>query len=360
MAISSSYVKIPFAAGVVGSLPRPEHVKNMLPNVPGAKSVKAAGSPEMDTAVRYAINMQEMAGLDLVSDGEWRRHAYTHVIADIVDGFTEDNRESPHRWGISITSPMEVKRPGLIAKEAEFLVESTAKATKVCIPSPYLLGVRLWEKTQSSRAYPTRDQFIEELVPILRNELIAVQSTGITIVQIDEPHLCVLVDENYRNLFDDPIYEMEFAADKINQLVDGIENVMFSLHLCRRNWGREGWGAEGGYEPIIDAINKIKVDQYVMEFSIPAAGDYSILKNLRADSLIGLGAVDCRFENIESPTTIVSRVEEAMKYVDKNRISINPDCGFSPGMQSHMSIDEPYLKLKNESLAAQILRSKYS
>ena len=57
MAISSSYVKIPFAAGVVGSLPRPEHVKNMLPNVPGAESVKAAGSPEMDTAVRYAINM---------------------------------------------------------------------------------------------------------------------------------------------------------------------------------------------------------------------------------------------------------------------------------------------------------------
>jgi len=352
-------VKIPFAAGVVGSLPRPAHIKNMLPNVPGAESVEVSGSQAMDTAVRYAINMQEMAGLDLVSDGEWRRHAYTHVIADIVDGFTEDNRKSPSRWGISITRPMEVKRPGLIAKEARFLVQSTTKATKVCIPSPYLLGVRLWEKSVSSSAYLTRNRFIEALVPILRNELLALQSTGITIVQIDEPHLCVLVDENYRSLFDDPIYEMEFAADKINQLIDGIENVMISLHLCRRNWGRQGWGAEGGYGPIMDAINKINVDQYVMEFSIPAAGDYSILKNLREDSFIGLGAVDCRFEKIESPSTIVSRVEEAMKYVDRNRLSINPDCGFSPGMQSHMSIDEPYLKLKNESLAAQILRSKY-
>ncbi len=360
LAISSSYAKIPFAAGVVGSLPRPEHVKNMLPDIPGAESVIAAGSLAMDTAVRYAINMQEMAGLDLVSDGEWRRHAYTHVIADIVDGFTADNRESPHRWGISVTSPMEIKRSGLIAKEAQFLVESTTKATKVCIPSPYLLGVRLWEKTLSSAAYPTRDEFIEALVPILRNELIAVQSTGVTIVQIDEPHLCVLVDENYRGLFDDPMYEMEFAVDKINQLIDGIENVMFSLHLCRRNWGRQGWGAEGGYEPILDAINKINVDQYVMEFSIPAAGDYSILKNLREDSLIGLGAVDCRFEDIESPETIVARVEEAMKYVDRDRLSINPDCGFSPGMQTYMSIDEPYLKLKNESLAAHILRNKYS
>ena len=331
----------------------------MLPNVPGSQSVKVSGSLAMDTAVRYAINMQEMAGLDLVSDGEWRRHAYTHVIADIVDGFTEDNRESPKRWGISITSPMEVKRSGLIAKEARFLVGSTAKATKVCIPSPYLLGVRLWDKSVSSSAYSTRNQFIEALVPILRNELIALQSTGVTIVQVDEPHLCVLVDKNYRSLFDDPIYEMEFAADKINQLIDGIENVMLALHLCRRNWGRQGWGAEGGYGPIMDVINKINVDQYVMEFSIPAAGDYSILKNLREDSYIGLGAVDCRFENIESPSTIVSRVEEAMKYVDSNRLSINPDCGFSPGIQSYMSIDEPYLKLKNESLAADILRSKY-
>ena len=92
-------MKIPFAAGVVGSLPRPAHIKNMLPNVPGAESVEVSGSQAMDTAVRYAINMQEMAGLDLVSDGEWRRHAYTHVIADIVDGFTEDNRKSPSRWG---------------------------------------------------------------------------------------------------------------------------------------------------------------------------------------------------------------------------------------------------------------------
>jgi len=360
MTVSSEYTSIPFAAGVVGSLPRPAHIKDMLPNVPGYESVRISSSSQMDTAVRYAINMQEMAGLDLVSDGEWRRHAYTHIIADIADGFSEDNRESPGRWGISVTEPLEVKRPGLIAKEAKFLVDSTNKATKVCIPSPYLLGVRLWEKAVSSSAYPTRDKFIEDLVPILRNELVDLQATGVTIVQVDEPHLCVLVDSSYRNSFDDPIYEMEFAADKINEMIDGIENVMVALHLCRRNWGRRGWGAEGGYEPIMDAINKINVDQYVLEFSIPAAGDYSILKNLREDSFIGLGAVDCRFENIESPPIIVSRVEEAMKYVDADRLSINPDCGFSPGMQSYMSIDEPYLKLKNESSAAQILRSKYS
>ena len=75
MAISQRFVETPFAAGVVGSLPRPLMVKEMLPAVPGPESAAAARSPQMDAAVRYAIAVQELAGLDLISDGEWRRRA---------------------------------------------------------------------------------------------------------------------------------------------------------------------------------------------------------------------------------------------------------------------------------------------
>ena len=123
MTISQQYTAVPFASGVVGSLPRPLMVQDMLPDVPGIESAKAAASPRMDAAVRYAIAIQEQAGLDLVSDGEWRRHAYTHIVADIATGFSADLREEPRRWGISITEPMEVVNPGLIAQEARFLVE---------------------------------------------------------------------------------------------------------------------------------------------------------------------------------------------------------------------------------------------
>ena len=223
--------------------------------------------------------------------------------------------------------------------------------TKVCVPSPYLLGVRLWEREVSSKAYPTRDSFIEALVPILRDELLS--------VQIDEPHLCVLVDPEYRDSFDDPQYEMDLAADRINEMIDGIDNVQTALHLCRRNWGRRGWGAEGGYEPIIETMKRIDVDQYVMEFSIPVAGDVAILKQLPEDKLIGLGAVDCRFEKIDTSEEIVGRVEEAMKYVDADRLSINPDCGFSPGLDGDMPLEEPYQKLRNEAAAARQLRQRY-
>ncbi len=351
---------VPFAAGVVGSLPRPRPVRDMLPDAPGEESVAATRSPQMDAAVRYAVALQETAGLDLVSDGEWRRHAYTHIIADIADGFSVDLRESPRRWGISITEPMEVRRPGLIAEEARFLVEATDRATKVCIPSPYLLGVRLWEKEVSSRAYPTRDAFIDALVPILHDELVALCDTGVSVVQIDEPHLCVLVDPSYRDSFVDAQYEMDLAAAKINEVVDGVDGIRLALHLCRRNWGRKGWGAEGGYEPIIETMKRINVDQYVMEFSIPVAGDIAILRELPEDSLIGLGCVDVRFEHIDTPEEIVARVEEAMKYVAPERLSLNPDCGFAPGLKVDMPLDEPYLKLKNEAEAARRLREKYA
>ena len=358
--ISSKFLETPFAAGVVGSLPRPPAVKNMLPDTPGAESSAAARSPRMDAAVRYAIALQETAGLDLVSDGEWRRHAYTHIVADIADGFSADLREEPRRWGISVTEPLRVVRPGLIAEEAKFLVEATDRMTKVCIPSPYLLGVRLWEREVSAHAYPTRDEFIEALVPILHDELVALRDLGVTVVQIDEPHLCVLVDPEYRDSFEDPVYEMDLAAAKINEVVEGVDGLQIALHLCRRNWGRKGWGAEGGYEPIIETMKKINVDQYVMEFSIPVTGDVAILKQLPDDKLIGLGCVECRFEEVDTTEQIVARVEEAMKYVDAGRLSLNPDCGFAPGIELDMPLDEPYLKLRNEAAAADILRERYA
>ena len=359
MTVSQRFAETMFASSVVGSLPRPLMVTDMLPETPGPESAEAARSPQMDAAVRYAIAIQEMAGLDVVSDGEWRRHAYTHIIADIATGFAADLREKPHRWGISIAEPMEVVKPGLIAEEARFLVEATDRMTKVCIPSPYLLGVRLWEEGVSSKAYPTRDQFIDALVPILRNELLALQDTGVTIVQIDEPHLCVLVDPAYRDSFDDAQYEMDLAADKINEVIDGMDNVQTALHLCRRNWGRQGWGAEGGYDPIIETMKKINVDQYVMEFSIPVVGDIAILQQLPEDKLIGLGAVECRFEKIDTTEEIVARAEKALEYVAPERLSLNPDCGFAPGIAAVMPLEEPYQKLTNEAEACRRLREQH-
>lgn len=350
---------VPFAAGIVGSLPRPRSVRDLLPADPGAESTTASRSPQMNAAVRYAIAVQEMAGLDLVSDGEWRRHSYTNIIADVADGF-EHYEVGGSPFGVAVTEPLRVTRPGLAADEARFLIESTDRATKVCLPSPYILGVRLWQRDVSARAYPTRESFMDAVAPILRKEIVALRDAGVSVIQIDEPELGVLVDPDSRAQFDDPQYEMDLAVDKINEMIFGIDGVRLALHLCRLNTRTRGWVWEGGYEPIIDAMKRVKVDQYVMEFTIPAAGKVDVIKQLPEDSLIGLGSVNCRSEHVDTPEEIVARVEEAMRYVEPERLSLNPDCGFAPDKSFNIPLNEAYSKLKNEAEAARRLRDKYA
>ena len=356
--VTNSKLDKPFAAGVVGSLPRTAPVRDMLPSSPGAESAEAARTSRMDSAVGYAIALQEAAGLDLISDGEWRRHAYTHVIADLCDGFAVDPRPGI-RFGIFVTEPLRVVRPGLLAEEARFLVEATNLATKVCIPSPYILGARLWDPEFSTGAYPKREDFVDALVPILHDEIVALRDAGVDVIQIDEPDMAVLLDPKREPVYGDRQYDLDLGASKINEMISGIDGVRISMHMCRWNSLNRGWHWEGGYEPIIDTLKKIEVDQFVMEFSIPVAGSVSILKELPEDKLVGLGCLDPRSEAIPTADDIVGRVEEAMKYVDAGRLSLNPDCGFAPDIRHMIPLDECYLKLTREVEAARILRERH-
>ena len=153
--------------------------------------------------------------------------------------------------------------------------------------------------------------------------------------------------------------EMDLCVDLLNQIISGVDGIQIAIHLCRRNKGREGWIGEGGYEPILRHLKRLKVDQYLMEFTIPVAGDLAVLKEIPEDKTIGLGCVDCRGEHIDTPEEIVARVENALRHLSPERITLNPDCGFAPGSAAEIPIDEAYQKLKNEAKAAEILRERY-
>lgn len=344
-----------FPTTVVGSLPRPQFVKDLLAAGSRTGAHDAIWQRHMDDAVRFAIDLQERAGIDIISDGEWRRETYVDVIAEIANGFQWVQRDV-FAYHQVVTEKMTPRRPGVVAEEARFLRQNTDRHVKVCLPSPYLIGERMWEPTHSKSAYPTRESFCEALVPLLRQELLAIRDVGVDVIQLDEPHLCVLVDPQVRAKFANPEAEMSRAVDMINQIVDGVDGVTLAVHLCRRNWGRKGWGAAGGYEAIWPHIQRLKVKQLMLEFSIPAAGDVAVIKELPEDVKIGLGCVDVRFPEIDTPAQIVERVQRALKYVAPERLWLNPDCGFAPGKDHEIPLEEAYAKLKNEALAAQKLR----
>src|SRR5207244_626957 len=161
-----------FPTTVIGSMPRPQYVKDLLKSGSRTGEHDPRWQRRMDDAVRFVIGMQEQAGIDIISDGEWRRETYVDVIAEMTHGFTWIKREL-FAYHQVVTEKLTPWRPGVVAEEARFLKENTDRHVKICLPSPYLIGERMWVPEHSSNAYPTRESFCEALVAPLRQELLA-------------------------------------------------------------------------------------------------------------------------------------------------------------------------------------------
>ena len=348
-----------FPTSVIGSLPRPRFVRDLI-----ADDCPIAGNEYrrlMRAAIRSAVAMQEMAGLDIVTDGEWWRKSYIGVIADLAHGFELSRNPADGRPWTVVVDKISPRQPGFIAREVAYLKQLTTRRVKATVPAPALLGERMWDPVKSSAAYPTREDFVRDCVPILRREVELLRDEGVSIVQVDDPHLCLFVDPDVRRRYADPDRAADFAVDMDNQVVAGIDGVKRAVHLCRRAGARARGEAEhrGGYEPILKQLGRLGVDHITMEFTSPGAGDLAVLKQLPDHVEIGLGCVSCQPGQVDSVETIVGRVEAALRHVSPARITLNPDCGFAPGSAAEMSLDEVYVKLKNQAAAAALLRAKY-
>jgi len=346
-----------FPASVVGSMPRPDFVRDLISD----STISAADyKTKMEAAVRYVISLQEQAGLDVVTDGEWWRKSYIGIIADLAHGFElGTNPDDGRPWTI-VVDKLSPKEPGAIAREVSFLKSITSLKVKATLPAPALLGERMWDPEKSKKAYPNRDDFVRDCVPILRRELEQLRAEGVDIVQIDDPHLCLFVDPDVRSKYDDAEKAADFSVAMVNDLVAGFEDINLAVHLCRRAGARvRGDGTrEGGFEVIMKQLNHLQVNHLTLEFTSPGAGEIVVLKQLREDFEIGLGCVGVQPGVIDSVEEIVERVQKALSCIAPERITLNPDCGFSPGSGAVVSLDETYQKLKNEVAAAKILREQ--
>jgi 5-methyltetrahydropteroyltriglutamate--homocysteine methyltransferase len=304
--------------------------------------------------------MQEHAGLDVVTDGEWRRRSYIGVIAELAHGFSLSRTADGRPWTV-VTATLAPRAPGFVAEEARFVRAITTRAVKATLPSPALLGERMWDREASGSAYPAREDFVRACVPILRREIELLTAAGADIVQIDDPHLCLFVDADVRAAHADPDAAAGFAVDMINEVVQGIAGPRLAVHLCRRAGARVRGEAQhhGGYDPILPHVNRLMVHEVTMEFTEEVAGDMAVLDRLRPDLCVGLGCVDVTPGRIDDPPTIVARAERALRHLSPDRIVLNPDCGFAPGSGARVDLDEVFTKLRHESTAATILRARH-
>lgn len=378
-----------FPVTTVGSFPRPPALLRALKERRAGELSEQAFQDAADTAVLEILRMQEEAGVDVVSDGEQRRDNFYSFLADKLEGlrlltlgelldYAEDKAyfdrtlRSLDAPSFAISSPVVTDRlhprGPLAADAAAFLRAHTTKPIKVALPGPYLLARATWVAGVSDAAYPTREALAADVVAILREEIARLADAGVDFVQLDEPVLTDVVFSPpvaVRSFMcaplaaqkEDPTGELRWAAELVNAVVDDAP-LRTGLHMCRGNWTRdESVLLTGEYTPLLDALRAMHVDQWVLEFATPRAGDLDVFEG-KGDREIGLGVVNPRSAVLEAPDAIVSRAREAARYFGPERVWLNPDCGFGTFAERPVaSMEIAAAKLRSMTAAAATLRA---
>ena len=263
----------PFPTMVVGSLPRPRWVRDLIEDRKAGQIAEADAGTLLDDAVPLAIRLQERAGLDFISDGEWRRESYIKVFAEAVDGFRHDLVDSGGSGLMypAVVAELSQRRP-IALDEAHFLKDRTSHKTIVAVPSPYTIGRRMWSAQHSAAAYETPEALMEACIPIVRDEIRDLIAAGVDAVQLDDPWLALLVDPQWRDSegITDVDHEIETCVRCVNETVAGIEGAYISVHLCHAHFDRHH-STTGPYDLIIDALGEMDVDRFAMELASTSA-----------------------------------------------------------------------------------------
>ncbi len=381
-----------FPVTVVGSWPRSNELVRALRSKEAGETTLADFNSVADGEVLDCIRAQEEAGVDILSDGEQRRDNFYSFAVDKLNGMQlmkvsellnystdrarmEEVLRALDVPAFAIKSPIAIdsvtKRQGLALDELAFMKEHTNRAIKIPIPGPYMLTRSAWFEGLSDRAYPTPDDLAKDVVALLREEIIALRDSGCDFVQLDEPTLSqVVFGEETTETFmcaalpnrRDPTDELEMAVRLMNETLDGITGIKTGVHVCRGNWSRkEEVLLRGNYGPMLPYLVQMNIDQLVLECATPRAGEMDVFKEYSNEKEIGLGVVNPRTDEIESPEQIVALVKDLLEYFEPSKIYLNPDCGFGTfaerNVNTHAIATE---KLRTITEAAQILRAEYA
>ena len=377
-----------FPVTVVGSWPRPPWLIQALRKRQAGESSFKEFNTVADDAVLASVKQQEDAGVDIVSDGEQRRDNFYSFVVEKLDGiklmtvaqlldFVKDRasfEESLRALDVpafAMKSPVAVgqvhARDSLALDELKFLKEHTDRKTKIPLPGPYMLTRSSWFPGLSDKAYPEIEDLGREVSGILRREVLALKDAGADFVQFDEPVLSQVVygAEGAETFMcaalasrKDPTQELSYALELMNRTVQGISGIKLGVHVCRGNWSRrEDVLLKGNYGPLLPYLTEMKVDQLVLEFATPRAGELEVFKEYGDEKEIGLGVVNPRSSEVESSDLIEKRVRDATKFFDPSKIYLNPDCGFGTFAERPVNdATTASAKLQSISTAAKRLR----
>ena len=366
-------------ADVVGSLLRPEYLRE-------AREAARAGSLDEgelhaleDKAVLEAIALQESAGIQAITDGEFRRTGWIAFIPMVddplfeapVSGFEFLNAASGWRglWKTGegdpadtsalppeepfVTRRLEVQRD-IVGDEYSFLATNAKARAKYTIPAPSWSRI-FWHPDYSADAYATSDDFIEDIARLTREHIVdRLVELGCDYIQLDAPNYAQWhIDPGNRAVFEehghDMAHELVADAEFDNMVFEGLTGVTRAMHMCRGNAPGGMWAATGGYEVISSEVfpRLTNLDRLLLEYDTDRAGGFAPLADLLPHHQAVLGLVTTKDGALENADDVVARIDEATDHVPLERLAVSPQCGFASGeIARTMTLEEQEAKLQ--------------
>ena len=385
-----------FSTSLMGSMPRSQELLLARKKQILGKISKSEVDNILQKDTEKVVRLQEKFDIDFITSGELDRDNYLSFVSEKIDGAKlmsmsemldfmpqkqrfEDMLEILDVPALAIKNAVcvgKVKRKSpLVLGEMKLVKKFTNRPLKATLPGIYLLTRSMWLGELSSHFYDDKESLSSDVLEILKAEIDDLAEFGVDLVQFDEPVLteilfskeqtrsfmCAALSE--KKNYDE---ELEFASNLIENLIKYAKskNIKTALHVCRGNWSKdESILLKGSYDGLLKLFEKSGCDTFMLEFATPRAGEIQTLfKNefMRNHATIGLGVINPRNDKIESVDEIVQSAKNLLEFIPKNRILLNPDCGFATfanrPLNSYEIISAKLNALNNAKIA---LREKY-
>jgi 5-methyltetrahydropteroyltriglutamate--homocysteine methyltransferase len=349
----------PFRADHVGSLLRPAALKQARERRAKGEIDAAALRAVEDREIETVIKKQEAAGMQSVTDGEFRR-SWWHldflwgldgVEKHVMDAGIKFHAVATRNEGVKVTGKIGFSNHPMI-EHFKFLKLRTQRMPKMTIPAPSALYGRPNRTPIDNEIYPTLDKFFADLGHAYKKAVRAFYDAGCRYLQLDEVFIAMLCDPNYcqqmRDRGDDPDALGPIYGDLINTAISDIPSDMtVTMHLCRGNYKSTFMGT-GGYDAMQEVLfDRIKVHGYFMEYDTARAGGFEPLRRLPKGRVAVLGLVTTKTGALEAKDTIKRRIEEAAKFTDLDQLCLSPQCGFASTEEGNtLAEEEEWAKLR--------------
>ncbi|MGB7949342.1 MAG: hypothetical protein WCH75_16765 [Candidatus Binatia bacterium] len=382
MALASSNDLDKIRIDHIGSLVRPERLKQIFARYDRGQAAREELSKAQNEAIREVIEKQESIGFPVVTDGEFRRHSFQESFSECVTGFdvpgnvslyyerrnVNENPLERAEQDFNEAGPAIVTRRGAVERlrlvrnlplEEFRFAQSVAKGpAKVTVLGPDRIAQRFkWEASQN--VYKNLDDFVDHVVQIERQIIAELVKAGCEYIQIDAPGYTAYVDkvslERMRSRGEDPERNFQRSIDADNALIQGFPNVTFGIHICRGNArtidAKTGklvpqWHREGSYDAIAEKLfNTLKHQRILLEYDSDRAGGFEPLRLVPKDKIVVLGLVSTKNSDMETVDELKRRIDQASKFLPIDQLALSPQCGFGGIDSKVLSEDEMWKKL---------------